>query len=558
MVLLRLLPLIFAVSCASPKIVPIDPKSLDLSEQVLFSLEEKSAKILYVLHRQGFNKALDLYFEQNESNERFYILSKLLAAFLNHGLQKKNYPYHLHAIFASGISARLDLYALEMGLNSHDPQAQFASLYFLAQMHDDEADQIMLKAFASPFDSVRLQAAFYLAKKNKAQGQIHTLMLKLPSAYKPLFAKLFAMSDERASSAILRRLISSSDPDLVLQCVLAIGENSRDDFVKDLRLLLSQNNLLIQEAAAKALGILQDSHSIQTLRRLALSSHSHLSLSALEALFLLGDLTAIEGIKAHAKMDNLYAIILLGKFAREVDFLKELSESKDLQVRTNANIALILAKRTSKEGFCDVLCSDERQLLLKKQYSPGFGLYSYRRELPDASFDSDFQKEYSLHLREELLVEASSQPDFFDIVEPTFSEDELLPLLCWILAKDSDQKSFELLQEKSQSVGHSFLRDYASLALYKKEPSDRLREDLIRYLHLYAKHDFVRFRQYLPFFMAPKEKDFNAEQRTRLFIEIAEALSLSEKGIDALIDAMRDLSIEKQYLLAGIVLSAIE
>lgn len=555
---LSIFSLLFFCACSSVKQPTEDLSDLDFSSQFVMGVEEKTAKVLYLLQKQGLRRALDAYFLEHEQEERFFILSKLLTTFLQQGLQKNQLKHHLYAIFASGIAGRLDPFVFEEGLESPDPQTQFASLYFLSQMFDDEADLVIEKAFASPYDSIRLQAAFYLAKKQKGQEQIQTLMAKLPSDYHPFFPQLFAMLGGKEATAVLRGLLARGDQELSLQSIHAISDFQRDDFLQDLRRSLLQHDLVLQEASAKALGVLQDSKSISQLKTFVKSEHLHLRLSALEALLILGDTEALEGIHELAKTGNLNAIILLGKHGKEIPLLKALSKSPDLQVKSNAYIALLFAKQISFKGLQELLCIDERQLLLKKQFSPGASLFSYRRELLDRTMPEYLQKELSLHLREELLVEASKLPQFVELAESLFSQEDLLPLLMQLLSDNPDPKAFVLLEEKSQFFGNQLLRDYAKLALYKKQADPILRQSLINFLELYAKEESVRFRHYLPFFIDKKEKDFQAEQRTRLFIEISQELSCSTEGLEALLHIMKNLSPDKQYLLAGIVLHAIE
>ncbi|MCB1082336.1 MAG: HEAT repeat domain-containing protein, partial [Chlamydiia bacterium] len=341
-------------------------------------------QVLYLVQAGEVERGVEQYqkYVQEKGSHDFPILEEMCHLLLQLGARSGDEESLLLSMYGLGIAGSLegiDLY--ERGMESHHPLTQMATIQFLTQLQDDRAEELLFKAFSSPFLQIRMEAAYALALKRseKVTGMIDSLMHRLPPFVHVYFPQLFAMIGTPDAMGILKQMVGHPHLSVRLASILSAAKQGRDDFLEEIRAGTTHIDQAEQETCAAALGFLKDAHSIPKLKTLAESKHQNVKLAALRSLVALGDLTRREEIIASAFNKHPLAIPLLTDIPNTEPLLTSLLQDYEPGVRFNAALAL-LKKRdpTSLRALIPFLIKDERDLGFEPVYSLGHTLTTWK------------------------------------------------------------------------------------------------------------------------------------------------------------------------------------
>jgi len=533
-----------------------------------------SSQILFLMHNGDPSAAIDRYFELYEKTKEhdFELLQELSIALIEQGWRSRDLEAKVLALFGAGISAsEKAISILREGLNSREPQFQLIALNLLARQQNDLADEGVKLALGSPYPLIRMEALYYLAqnKDKHASEQAEALMSKFPNEIKPVFPKIFALFDDPRSTKILRKLLNDPSERVRLETILSIGEMQRDDLLPQIRRIATQRHHAIQEACATVLGNLNDTESLELLKRITNSSSEHVKIAAWKSLSLLGDEEASSTILQAAKEGNLFAIAALADLENTEDTLAALTKDSNLQVRTNAAIALLEKRdvRCLPEIF-EVIIEDHRGLAYIKTFSPGASL-SFWKAIPAAReklVGNEAALELSMSMRETILTKILELPEehFLKAAEVVIvsNRTELIPKVISLLEMLQTTKAIAVLKKYHQQIGAPLLRNYCTLALYRLHEGENYTENLLTLITNQKNFELIRLRPVIPLELRHERTPYQItpEERSRFLIEALESLTAAQnrEGVETLLKTIRHGNEKNKYALAGLLARAIQ
>ena len=534
--------------------------------------EALKSRILYLLKTGKEIAALDLYQDYYKQKKRHDsdLLEQIAMILIEQGFNSDTPEAQILSIYGAGISNNeqmLDI--LKAGILSKQPEVQLICLNFLSRFHHDDADVALRRAMNSEYLLIRLEAGFHLCEQKSPAivGQIESLMNKVDEALHPLFPQFFALIGTKDAIKTLSRLLNNRHEKVRVQAIISAAKVNRDDLAPIIRKLASQSSVLQQEAAAYAFYKMKDEVSIPRLETLAKSNAESVKLSALKALYHLGQKTRLSEIEAFARELNLYAIYMLSEIPESEPLLLILKEHEQLNVRINANLALLKLKNPkAMPGIMEILIRDHRDLAYLENQSMA-GTLKYLKATPSASQNlknNEMYREISLSMREEILSEAAHLPesDFLNIAKILFDthQNELIPRLVFLLENLQTKETIVLLKQYSQKAGAPLIRNYCNLALFRLKETGPYRENLEKFIFQEYKTDLIQFRPFLSFEMRSRESHYQLTPRdtSRLLIDSFEALTLmqDEQGINILLQAIQHGNSKNKYALAGLLMHA--
>lgn len=539
---------------------------------------DNKQQITYLMRSRELSSSLALYDKHREALQKhdFEILQQLALIILEEAAHSSDEEQRLLSIYGlglAGISSSSDiLYILEKGITSHSIQTQLISLQFLAQLQDDKSETLLAKAMNSDFLPIRLEAAHQLCtrKERSALGQIEALMHKLPREFRLYFPEFFFKLGTPEAISIARHFMNDRDMQVRIATILHAASHNRDDLLTTIRSKATQGMEAEREAALSALGFIQDSHSLPLLRQGAQSPSSTISLAALRSLYLMGETSVREKIEAQAREKNLFAITLLADIKESDAVLIELLADDNIQVKFNSALSLLRHKNPHcTRTLTEVLIRDTRDLGFQPQFTSGASL-STLKIVPSAKQHKrgDFYDltATSLSIREQVLKECMELPEhyFLSIASQILASNqtELVPLLVSLLENLQTPAAITLLKEYSQRIGSPLVRNYCNLALFRLREEGPYEERLYEWLYSKKKNELIQFRPLSARIPHRKESSFELtpEENSRLLIESFTALAErhDDKGIDALLFALKEGKEKNRPLLAGLLLRAIQ
>lgn len=533
-------------------------------------------QVLYLIQAGEVERGVELYqsYVKEIGKHDFAILEQMGHLLLNLGARSDDEESLLLSMYGLGIAGSLEGMELyEMGMTSQNPMTQMATIQFLSRLQDDRVETLLFKAFSSPFLQVRMEAAYALAmhRSEKVTGMIESLMQKLPPFVHVYFPELFAMIGTPDAMGVLKRMVGHTHLSVRLASILAAARYGRDDFLSEIRAGATHSDHAEQETCAAALGYLNDSHSIPILKNLSESSHLNVKLAACLSLSTLGDMSFREPIIESALQKNPLAIPMLIEMPNTEPLLTSLLKDYNFHIR--ANSALVLLKKRSPNcvpTLIQMLIKDEKDLGFQPVYSLGHALMAWK-VIPSAT---QYAKKHqvdipsmTLALREQILLDALELPEdeFLTIAREIFEkkENELIPLLAHLLENLNTPAALSLLEEQSRRAGAPFIRAYCHLSLFRLKKEGHHADFLYEWIEKGQDHELFQFREMLSwternesqtnYLLTPKET-------SRLLIEGYETLVESHemRGIDLLIQAIGQGHKKNRYVLAGLLLKAIQ
>ncbi|MBS0656074.1 MAG: hypothetical protein JSR46_09870, partial [Verrucomicrobia bacterium] len=273
---MRLLFLILAVlstSCASKSYTATD--DLPVIPVKKSAEEARRAHMFYLIQSGKVEEAIDqLLVAKKEDPYLFHsgVLEELGLAILQQGARSQSTEDVVNCLY--GVSIALETRALpviDKAFVSDAPELQRTALSVLATLNTDQANAMLEEAMKSDYVMVRLEAAYLLAQRraHSAFAHIDTLMLKVPSEIRPLFAELFALEGSGQSTLALRRLLFDQETDVRAEAVLAVTHHHRDDFLPEIHRLAQEPSSIQQEACSYAFGVFCDERAAASLQQIA-------------------------------------------------------------------------------------------------------------------------------------------------------------------------------------------------------------------------------------------------------------------------------------------------
>lgn len=531
-------------------------------------------QITYLMQAREIQQSLDLYeqYKNNLGKNDFEVLEQMALILLEEGARSDDQEKQLLSIFGSAVaSVSSSLDVLEAGIKSTHPETQVAAIQFLGRMQDDRSDELLIKAMSSNFFFARMEAAFQLASRKhpSSVGQIEALMYRIPPEFRFFFPQFFALIGTSDAISILRQLMEDDLSSTRVEAILCAARSNRDDLLPIIRTSITHTNMAEQEACAFALGVFKDSKSIHKLKKLKNSPSENVRLAAYKALSDLGDLSAKEEILAMVKNRNLFAIGAASSIPEAKDLLAALCKDPVEGIRFNAAMSLLKLR----DGRClipllDIMIRDSRDLGFAPQLSLGKSHTSWKI-VPSAKQQSKTGYDVSavsIQLREQLLKEALELPerDFLRLAKMIFDsrQNELVPLLVSLLSNLQTPDALHLLKEKASLSGIPLIRGYCNLALFRLKKEGPYERALLDWVAQNKKSDLIRFRPLIPIDQRLSDSPFELtpEDNSRLLIDSYQALAdrHNETGINLLLDSIREGNPKNRYVLAGLLLRALQ
>lgn len=532
--------------------------------------ENSAGKILFLIHGGHTEEAISLYQEMQKTtqNHQLDVLQQVCLSILEKGAQSTDPQMQLLTLYGAGISLNeKTLPIMEKAVFSSEPQLQLIAINFLSRYQNDQANFALNRAISSNHPLVKLEAAFQLASKKypTAVSQLEALMCKLDPAVHSIFPPLFAMIGNDASTKILRKFLSHQDADVRSEAILSIAEYKREDLLPQIRALATHRDIGQQEACLLALGLLKDEKSVPILEKMTGSSSLPLRLTALQALYRIGQKHVRQDVEAYARAGNIFAISMLGEMDGSEELLHALTKQKNVQIRANAAIALLKrADARSAKVIMEFLVDDSRDLVLAKIYSSSNSLSAWR-VIPSASQnleDPGIAMELSLNARESLLTDTVELPesDFLMIADYIFEkqQNDLVPTLIELLVTRHFPGSIDLLKKHQQKLGAPLIRYYCNLALFRLKEDGPYLNGIKQWIKEQRKLDLIQFRPFLPWDVREDDTPYELtpQETTRLFIESLEELARQQddESIEFLLDTMKEGNSKYHTIIAGLLL----
>lgn len=478
----------------------------------------------------------------------------------------------LLSVFGASISKNEKLLPIfDKGILSEYPQVQLASVRALAEYPNDQATKILLKGLQSNYLEICFETVYALTlqKHPESMGYIQGLMNKVPEQFHFLFPMLYATLDTPQSAKMLLKFFQHKDPQVRIEAILSAAKMKRHDLVAPLKSLAKHHEVAQQEAAAYALGQLQDTSCMDTLTELSKSSLDQVALAAHYSLYQLGQPQSLEEIERYATEKNLFAIALLRDLPCDEKILEALMYDSSDQVRLNAALSLL----KKKNPLClpeirQVLIPKDNGLSLTSMSSSGKALSAKKWVVQSDKLirSNPYMNELSDQIRREILMECIELPEnvFLSLANDIIQshQSELIPTTIGLMQNLRTQDAIDLLKNWQQKVGYPFVRAYSNLALFQLGQPGPWKEQLLEWIHQENAHPLIRLRPMVPWNKKTEKSPFelSAEEKSQLLIEsyLSIALQQEEKGLDLILSQLANPKSKNKYILAGILIKATE
>lgn len=528
--------------------------------------------VLYLLHNGKIDKAFSLYQKNMGDKHDFSCLRQMGLILLQKGAVDSDQEVKLLSMFGAGLSAnRAALEIFEKGLSDKDPNIQMIALHFLSSIPDKYSEELLIRSMSSPFLPIRMEAAYYLASRKHphALGHIEALMNRLPPFLKIYFPQFFATIGTGEATVVLKKLLSDLYLGVRIESISSIANQKRDDFLPIIRKKLTHCHAAEQEACAMALGVMRDTSSIAALKKLSNSNDDNVKLSALKSLYFLGKTSYEKQIIQMAKKRNLFAINALGSISGSEDLLFSLTKSRDMQVKINAALALLMRKDPrSIPPLEEILIQDSRDLAFQMRSSLG---KAHRCLSSISSAWTDTEKRQinlgiSFSIKEYILDQTLQLPekDFFTLCGNLFNRKQqyLIPHLIALCEKNGSKAAISFLKKNAEKTGAPLIRAYCNLALFRLGQKGPYKDRLHKWVLENIDAEIIKLRTILPW----KDRLFKnsylltEKENSQLFIDIINALSLNKdlESISLLLEVIKKGNPKNKYVLAGLLVRAVE
>jgi HEAT repeat protein len=532
------------------------------------SSETDKNHILYLMHSDDVEKAFSLYQKTYEKETLdLDTLQKMCLILIKNGSKSQDAEIQKLSMFGAGLCAsNVSLEILETGLTSSVLETQLLSLYFISLLNDNKTDKLLNLAMRSDFLPTRLEAAYQMAlrKHPNAIGQIESLMFRLPDFLKPFFPHLFALIGTDDATKYLLRFLNDPNADVRLETILSIGNLNKDDLLSHIRKKIPNSTISEKEAICYSLFKLKDSSCNNDLQKLAKSNIENVELSALRALYHLGDLSKKALIEKLALENNLFAISLLHEIPETEKTLEKLLQSKNTLVRINAAISLLKHKNPNCiDVLKEILITSNKDTAIEPFFSVGRTMF-YFKMVPLAIYKIKDTPNNSLAIREAILKDTLElkEDDFLKVIDMIFSssQNNLIPTAITLLENLNSPKAINYLILQSKTSNIPLIRDYANLALYRLKQPGPYEEYLYNWIKKQNNQELIQLNISEDNKKKKNENIYSLtkEESTRLLLDIyiAMASKQDKNSLKLIIDSIKRTNPKNRYALAGMLIRA--
>jgi HEAT repeat protein len=538
--------------------------------------EHEIDRIAFLIANKDYKKAISYYLEEFKQKQSHHldILTILGKSLIEEAINSEDPKEQLLGLYGLMVSAQSNLdFDFSKLIQSKDLNVQMLAIQYLSNWHDDEIELLLNKAMSSPFLPARIMAlgALVQNKSKLALMHIESLYYRLPPPFRPYFAQYYAMLGTPASLKILKQMLSDAQVGMKHAALLSICQFERDDFIEDIRKILTQNDPLITECAIKAVGLFHDLKSKAVVENFSKSSFASLKLASLLSLKSLKEDTTKEIIEM-ANQGDLFAIAVLSRIDKSEDTLVKLAGHPDINIKLNALFALLERRDPrAKKLFIDFLKFHSLHDGINSIFSAG-KTQSALKIYPAFRKQFEKSKEMVQHIegmtriiRNQLLIQALELPedDFLEIAKFLFDHDidDLIPLAVKLLENCNSEKTQLMLEKMEQKTGSPKTRLYSLLALARQK-SNRHQIELIHWLSSQTKQPIIELEAFDTQEQTIKKTDrfiINPDERSELLLEAYETLisTKNEHSFPVLLEAIRKAPKENRAVLAGFLLKAV-
>jgi len=453
------------------------------------------AQLYQFIHKAQFQQAIERAVTLNESESLDSAAAQTLASSLiESGLNSPKYEDVLLCLYAALICDKdIDVNKLENLFRKQIPPLQHLILSHIEKLELHTSYPVLKEALSSMDLGVRLHACQILAHAGHKEGlgQLESLMYRLPSEIRYIFADLFAQIGSKEAHIHLKTLLEDKLWTNRVAAILAVADFKQDGLIHYLKASLSHTQPAEIEAAAYALGAFGDLGSVARLEGLLKHASDEVRLSASRALYTLSIQGSEKRILELAKEFNPYAINLLAQVTIPFKDLEFLFSRSDLSTRIN--VLPVLLKKKHPTGLLEAYSLLKNLPPLMPKYSPGHTLASFKieRKKEMAPYAMAFRQFYAQQVIEGMLGYPEELADPYLI--KLFSYREWVPALTQGLLLRGDEKALQVLKQASETPGNPFLRAYAHLRLFEHKPGLYAKKNLIDYLKRVGQEDMVGF-----------------------------------------------------------------
>jgi HEAT repeat protein len=546
------------------------------SDKAHDELAMMKSQILYLFSKGAHVKGLKKYKEYYvlSKDHDYTLLREMSLMIVENGISKGTEIDSLLSLIAMEIAGEDNFsHHLSKLIHSNYFPVQAKTLSLLRRIDNEYSDQLIKSCLSSNFIMLRLEALSILVQKhhNTAIGQVEALMNMVHKAYHPVFVDFYALSGTKYAISVLKKMMSDSDLNLGLATIIAAKNYRIEELIPNLRNSLTHTSSIIQESAANTLGAFHDSHAISKLEATLKSKHEETRLSALFALYNMGQKKRKDEIIQLAKKGNLFAISILPKIEGSEKTLHEIYYSDDNELRINSAIALL----EQKDPLClpvikDLITLDTGAFYLQAVPSPGRAFTSIKL-LPLAGLNKQMiapAQGGTAQMQAGLFAKCIDLPreKFMHVVDDIFrmKRNSLVPVAISLLENFNDEASIAYLLKKSSTPGAPFIRTSCHLSLWKSTHKEIHKTAINSWLKKYGKHEMITVSQK----KSSKNNDeysltgyeLSLEEKSHLLIGSFLNLAASREkcGLDSILDAMIDGHEKNRIPLAGVLLKTIQ
>ncbi|MDF2549240.1 MAG: hypothetical protein K0S07_307 [Chlamydiales bacterium] len=555
-----------------PELTFAEPSLPNAPAQPQARLEEMDQQALdrqstYLLSAGKIDKALSTI----SKNSSETVLRQLAKRLLTAGVRERQMKKAVLSLYGAALSGQSDaLQVFRAAFATEDPQLQVLALKLSPSLSDDEADEIIHIGLSSPYFAIRLESAFLLAEKQSrdASLKIEALVAKAPPELKPLLPPLLSLEGSDRSLKLLEKLLEDPSLETRLSALLETGKNQLDQFTPQIQKIASHSSPLEQEAAARQLGSLQDNSAKEILQALSKSGHLTVRLSALRALYQIGQLTP-SAYRQHLLQERSPFIFdLLANLEGSAKSLEPYLKSPIAAERLNALIALVeQGDETSVPFLQAIFAGEEHGITYQPMFSLGHTLH-YWEAISLAGVkerEIELLREASLRLKEHLLqksLENLPRKAFFALIETLFQQPqvELTPLAVQLLENLNSEEAVVFLKAHQNQPASPLIRAWCNLSLYRMQEKGPFREQLLEWIRRHKHCPLIELRPELSrgFIYQPVRAELSPQETSRLLFEMLQALvaQKDDQAIELLLEVIHSGNPENRSALAGLLLRA--
>jgi HEAT repeat protein len=544
-------------------------ESEDISSQgILFLAQQSHAE------KEGIKPAIERYIKWKKSHASHddQLLQQIASIQINTSFRGKKRPEQAALALANLMAkSRNNWEFYQEGIFRCPTEIAVICLQALFELGDQRAESILLHEInLIPIPELRLEIAYYLAKRNYPQTVYYLQALKndLSKELYPVLPFLVALLDSPEAQQELLNLLYHEDQEVVANTALAIAEMNKAHLAPQLLSLLQRPSPLILSAVALALGELKYEPSRSLLIDLTSHKDSKVVINARYALYKMGDVSQIGLILSMVNSSpSATGAALLGQFHSAIPLLTQLSKDPDNQITYNAAISLLALRQEIALPALKPLFAADMNLGIQWVSSPLISEYRIRPNSHYLWNKEPMRAELSLRIKEGILQKwialslRTTPSSILKLVEQL--DPKLIPTLIASLQNSESAQALELLMQLWQYPGNPLLRIHAGRALFEmniQSIKKQLYSQMRQWLTLKEnKVDVITLRPYVDWSQRKKNSSpITPELRSQLLMSLWKTLAQSheDEALDLLVELWPQYPRGSQYILAATLIQS--